>query len=256
MKDAAAPGGALLPVEPARPFPEDVLKNSGQRRAGSLSPYTMSSSDFDIAFITPVMVYAAQQSEETGRRERRGPRQMDAQQPAVRPLMDFSNWSEYVADVHPVLLVRVTPKLVEGFWTTVARGAAQTQGVALPPIKHFKSGFSRMRAFCGDAEATPIHPFKLEQRVSESDAVDEGLYVFDPDALGPSCATVKLVLYSVNSVTQGTESQGEVTVRLSGFGKIVNGVGADTDIIVASAKAYVSALNKLRSNVERISAQP
>ena len=74
--------------------------------------------------------------------------------------------------------------LVESFWTTVARGAAQTQGVALPPIKHVKSGFSRMRAFCGDAEVTPIHRFKLEQRVSESDAIHEGLYVFDPGALG------------------------------------------------------------------------
>ncbi|OFZ72405.1 MAG: 2-isopropylmalate synthase [Betaproteobacteria bacterium RBG_16_64_9] len=65
----------------------------------------------------------------------------------------------------------------------------------------------------------------------------------------------ELVLYSVNAVTQGTESQGEVTVRLSRAGRIVNGVGADTDILVASAKAYVSALNKLHSNVERINPQ-
>jgi 2-isopropylmalate synthase len=65
----------------------------------------------------------------------------------------------------------------------------------------------------------------------------------------------ELVLYSVNAVTQGTESQGEVTVRLSMAGRIVNGVGADTDILVASAKAYVSALNKLHSNVERINPQ-
>jgi 2-isopropylmalate synthase len=57
-----------------------------------------------------------------------------------------------------------------------------------------------------------------------------------------------LLLYSVNAVTQGTESQGEVTVRLSKGGRIVNGVGADTDIIVASARAYVNALNKLASD--------
>ncbi len=66
----------------------------------------------------------------------------------------------------------------------------------------------------------------------------------------------ELVLYSVNAVTQGTESQGEVTVRLSSAGRVVNGVGADTDIIVASAKAYIAALNKLHSKVERISPQP
>jgi hypothetical protein len=181
MAGAARPEETHLPVEPARPFPVNVLKDAAQRRAGSLSPYQMSSSDFDVAFITPVLAYGAQDRSE---------------QAKGRALADFGNWSEYVADVPPVLLVRVTPKQVEGFWTTVARGAARTQGVALPPIKHFKAGFARMRAFCGDAEVTPIHPFKLEQRISESDAIYEGLYVFDPDALGPDCGIVKLVIYS------------------------------------------------------------
>jgi 2-isopropylmalate synthase len=64
----------------------------------------------------------------------------------------------------------------------------------------------------------------------------------------------ELLLYSVNAVTQGTESQGEVTVRLARAGRIVNGVGADTDIVVASAKAYINALNKLHG-VERINPQ-
>jgi 2-isopropylmalate synthase len=53
------------------------------------------------------------------------------------------------------------------------------------------------------------------------------------------------LLYSVNAITSGTQSQGEVTVRLSKGGRIVNGVGTDPDIIAASAKAYLSALNKL-----------
>jgi 2-isopropylmalate synthase len=65
----------------------------------------------------------------------------------------------------------------------------------------------------------------------------------------------ELMLYSVNAVTQGTESQGEVTVRLQKAGRIVNGVGADTDIVVASARAYLSALNKLHSKIERINPQ-
>ncbi|WP_046156260.1 2-isopropylmalate synthase [Chromobacterium vaccinii] len=64
----------------------------------------------------------------------------------------------------------------------------------------------------------------------------------------------ELELYSVNAITKGTESQGEVTVRLSRDGRIVNGQGADTDIIVASAKAYLSALNKLTVE-EKVSAQ-
>ena len=54
----------------------------------------------------------------------------------------------------------------------------------------------------------------------------------------------ELQLYSVNNITSGTDAQGEVTVRLEKGGRIVNGQGADTDIVVASAKAYVNALNK------------
>jgi len=66
----------------------------------------------------------------------------------------------------------------------------------------------------------------------------------------------ELLLYSVNAITTGTDAQGEVTVRLSKDGRIVNGQGADTDIVVASAKAYLAALNKLESKVERIDPQP
>lgn len=73
------------------------------------------------------------------------------------------------------------------------------------------------------------------------------------ESIAPSEA--QLQLYSVNAITEGTESQGEVTVRLSREGVIVNGQGADTDVIVASAKAYISALNKLNKPNERIKAQ-
>ncbi len=55
----------------------------------------------------------------------------------------------------------------------------------------------------------------------------------------------ELKLYSVNNITSGTDSQGEVSVRLSKDGKIVNGQGADTDIVIASAKAYINALNRI-----------
>jgi S1-C subfamily serine protease len=205
MQGVPPPNATLLPVEPVRPFPVNALKEAAQRRAGSLSPPQMSSSDFDIAFITPVLLYGAQyQSEQRKGRERSNdPGMLSATSDVLRPLREFSNWSEYLADFPPVLLIRVTPKLVERFWTTVARGAARTQGVALPPIKRFKAGFSRMVALCGDAEVTPIHPFKLEQRATETDAIYEGLYVFDPDALGPHCQTVKLVLYSEKEPQKG-----------------------------------------------------
>jgi 2-isopropylmalate synthase len=61
----------------------------------------------------------------------------------------------------------------------------------------------------------------------------------------------RLLLYSVNSITGGTDAQGEVTVRVEKEGRIVNGQGADTDIVIASAKSYVNALNKILQPLER-----
>jgi 2-isopropylmalate synthase len=55
----------------------------------------------------------------------------------------------------------------------------------------------------------------------------------------------RLQLYQVHAVTAGTDAQAEVTVRLEEDGKTVNGQGADADTLVASARAYVNALNKL-----------
>lgn len=65
----------------------------------------------------------------------------------------------------------------------------------------------------------------------------------------------ELLLYSVSNITSGTDAQGEVTVRLAKGGRIVNGQGADTDIVVASAKAYLNALNKLYAKPEKLNPQ-
>jgi S1-C subfamily serine protease len=203
MKDAAAPDGARLPVEPERPFPYGVLKERGLGTGVSPDSYRVSSSSYDVTFLTPVLLYARQKQTDQARARDRAGVAGNADPRSIDPLDDFSNWAPYVADLPPVLMIRVTPKLAEGFWTRIARGAAQTQGVSLPPIKRFKPGFARLQAFCGDAQMTPIHPFRLEQRISESEAIYEGLYVFDPGALGPPCGTVRLVLYSETESQKG-----------------------------------------------------
>jgi len=172
--DTPAPSATHLPVEPMKPAPIAVFKDAVRRRAGSLKPYQIAAADFDVAFITPILNYAAQSQSN----------------------QDFGNWSDYMADIPPVLFVRVTPKRVESVWSKVARGAAYTQGAALPAMTHLGSGFQRLRVLCGDAEVTPIHPFKLELRVSETEAIYEGLYAFDPAALRPECGTVTLMLSS------------------------------------------------------------
>ena len=55
----------------------------------------------------------------------------------------------------------------------------------------------------------------------------------------------------MNAITSGTDSQGEVTVRLNQAGRIINGHGADTDIVVASVKAYLDALNLIHAKSDR-----
>ncbi|MGH8822629.1 MAG: 2-isopropylmalate synthase [Rhodoferax sp.] len=88
----------------------------------------------------------------------------------------------------------------------------------------------------------------------------------ESDGNGPVDASLKaiethvksgaeMVLYSVNAISGSTESQGEVTIRLQNSGRVVNGVGADPDIVVASAKAYLNALNKLQSKSDGVAAQ-
>lgn len=64
-----------------------------------------------------------------------------------------------------------------------------------------------------------------------------------------------LALYNVNAITSGTDSQGEVSVRLEKDGRIVTGSGADTDIVIASAKAYINALNLLETNLTKTNPQ-
>jgi len=63
--------------------------------------------------------------------------------------------------------------------------------------------------------------------------------------------TAKLMLYQVHAVTEGTDAQAEVSVRLEEGGKEVTARGADPDTLVASAKAYLAALNKLMIKRER-----
>ena len=103
--------------------------------------------------------------------------------------------------------------------------------------------FARLAIAAGDAE---LHA--ETQGDGPVDAVFKAI-----ERMAPSAS--KLLLYSVNAITTGTDAQGEVTVRLERDGRIVNGNGADTDIIVASAKAYLNALNKLQDRQQRLNPQ-
>ncbi len=103
-------------------------------------------------------------------------------------------------------------------------------------------------------QATIVFTAQGKEVKSESDGngpVDASLKAIETHVKSGA----EMVLYSVNAISGSTESQGEVTIRLQNNGRVVNGVGSDPDIIVASAKAYLNALNKLRSKADRVAAQ-
>ncbi|HZX28423.1 MAG TPA: 2-isopropylmalate synthase [Telluria sp.] len=98
--------------------------------------------------------------------------------------------------------------------------------------------------------------FVIAGRVVTSEGTGDGPVAALVNAIEKEAQSgAELLLFSINAISNGPESQGEVTMRLSKAGRIVNAVGSDPDIIVASAKAYLSGINKLHAKVERIAAQ-
>ena len=168
----APPIGTRLPLEP----PTRAVQLA-KPAAPATQPPTLAASNFDITLLTP-----AQVTDETkGQSGLRG---------------DVGNWSQYVRDAGPVLLVRVSPRFEESVLKMLARGAAATQGMSIPPLRSFTANFVRLRAYCGDAEVTPIHPFVIEHEVSGRSPIREGLYVFDRGAFGPHCPEVRFSMFS------------------------------------------------------------
>ncbi|MDD3677396.1 MAG: 2-isopropylmalate synthase [Thauera propionica] len=124
-----------------------------------------------------------------------------------------------------------------------------------PETEHFRLVSSRFHSETGEtprAELTLVIGGAEHRAQAEgSGPVDAAFKAIEAVATSGS----ELLLYSVNAITTGTDAQGEVTVRLSKNGRVMDGQGADTDIIVASAKAYLNALNKLQSSAQRLNPQ-
>jgi 2-isopropylmalate synthase len=124
-----------------------------------------------------------------------------------------------------------------------------------PETEHYKLTYSQVTSETGEV---PVARLTLSVGGEEKQAESKGS--------GPVDATFKaiesvlnsgseLLLYSVNNITSGTDAQGDVTVRLSKGGRVVNGSGADTDIVIASVKAYLNALNRLHNEPAKLNPQ-
>jgi 2-isopropylmalate synthase len=122
-------------------------------------------------------------------------------------------------------------------------------------IEHYKLVSSMFHSETGEAPLArltlAVGGTERKAEATGSGPVDATLRAIESVAVSGA----ELLLYSVNAITTGTDAQGEVTVRLTKAGRIVNGQGADTDIVVASAKAYLNALNKLYSSEEKLNPQ-
>ncbi len=130
---------------------------------------------------------------------------------------------------------------------TDAAGVAEDEGVRLVSLRVCAETGERPSAqvtVCVDQE-------ELTGRATGGGVVDASLKAIEAVVQ----TEAQLLLYSVNNITTGTDAQGEVTVRLEKGGRIVNGQGADTDIVIASAKAYIHAVNKLRTPLQRMHPQ-
>ena len=209
MAKAAAPPATRLPVEPLpAPAPAAATRTGTAPAAAPpaatttppggaapTGPITAASNTFDVAFLTAPMLRQAQaRAGRTGGTPTRG----QEVQARLGPITEFDAWTEYFADAPNVVIVRVTPKMVEGFWKRLGREALRTQGAVLPAFKDFTGSFVRLRAACGGEEVTPIHPFVLEHTIPGREtekAVREGLYVFAPDAFD-GCRDMTLALFS------------------------------------------------------------
>ena len=124
-----------------------------------------------------------------------------------------------------------------------------------PETEHYKLTYSQVTSETGE---TPVA--RLTRSVGGEEKKAESTGSGPVDATFKAIESVlnsgsELLLYSVNNITSGTDAQGDVTVRLSKGGRVVNGSGADTDIVIASVKAYLNALNRLHNEPAKLNPQ-
>ncbi len=133
--------------------------------------------------------------------------------------------------------------------------ALVSQAAAVASHDKFRLVYARV---CSETGETPSARVTLAVEGEEMKGVSDGSGPVD--AVFKAIESIvdsktELLLYSVNNITNGTDAQGEVTVRLERGGRVVNGQGADTDIVIASARAYVNALNKVVQPSDKLNPQ-
>ena len=197
------PSRAPLLVEPTDRFPLEALREAINRSGYDTDPYFFSRGKFDVAVLTPPLVFYLSEAgarQAVQQQAKRTGKSGEAATSFPSPLGELRGWQEYLGHYQPVITIRARPQLRETFWSSFARGMAQG---ATPAKFRFRTDFYRMRLLCGQNEVLPIHPGKVAHIINESnrfvnavDATYEGIYTYPADAISSDCSSVRLELYS------------------------------------------------------------
>jgi hypothetical protein len=166
-------------VEPSEYYPSDVLRELLKQEKMDTKPYFFDAGEFQVGLITPPVNYFLRHENEMDAARKAAKRSGGDPSQAKPPASALEDAQDY----RPVLVVRVRPKF--GVFFKV----------------RFKNGFSRMRLLCGGKELTPILPGKSEYDLVDArgrtvDTTFQGRYVYQADAVAPSCGNVVLEIYT------------------------------------------------------------
>jgi S1-C subfamily serine protease len=204
------PPVALLPVEPATPYPVSGLTAALKEEKFDTKPYYFSGGDFNIALSTPPLDYREHEEkrlraerERNKRNKKKNNRAEENTESEEAP----KEWEAAAGEHKAVFGIIVFPKAKEGFGSAFGRALSPYSAAKLK----FKADFYKMRLFCGDREIQPIHPGRVPLTVSMrtaavrmNDSTFYGVYSYPPDAVSPECGQVRLEIYSSKEDSQAS----------------------------------------------------
>jgi len=209
---AAPPSLALLPVDPQDPFPLDALRAITVTGKVDRGPYGFQVGDFGVGVGTPPQAYRVrleQQQELEKERERRNKKRGEGTEENTSDI-DLKEYDSSSQKAEVAIVVR--PKVKVKVWASMADPYNRVKAA-------YKTDFYRMRLLCGTKEVAPILPGRVQlggvqnARVSLEDTTYEGLYLYPPNAIDPSCGQMTLEIYSDKNSPPTVKQLDQATIR-------------------------------------------
>jgi S1-C subfamily serine protease len=181
LSGALPPSAELLPVEPDDFFPADALLSLLRHHERmDVRPYFFTAGDFSVEMLTPPLRYYLYNKDEMQAMHKRPKHSGEDSQQVELPERVLEEAQEY----QPTVIIRVVPK--HGFWS-----------------RQFKDSFRGMRLLCAGKEVPPIDPGRSHYELRDPDdhikgTTTEGFYSYQPDAISPTCGSVKLEIFTEN----------------------------------------------------------